>query len=164
MKKVLLSEAIDYAGMRILEGKVEVIVSPDPSEQSVGDLLQDADALILRTATQVSREMIEKAVEQRPNDGYIVDSLGWVLFRLGEYEDAVRFLERAAELRPTDPVILGHFGDGLWQVGRSAEARFQWRRALSFEPDEELDEALRRRIDEGLTEEDTDTIVDLEDL
>lgn len=65
MKKVLLSEAIDNAGMRILEGKVEVIVSPDPSEQSVGDLLKDADALILRTATQVSREMIEKAVHLR---------------------------------------------------------------------------------------------------
>lgn len=51
--------------MGILEGKVEVIVSPDPSEQSVGDLLRDADALILRTATQVSREMIENAVHLR---------------------------------------------------------------------------------------------------
>lgn len=111
-----------------------------------------------------AREMIEKAVEQRPNDGYIVDSLGWVLYRLGEYEDAVRFLERAAELRPSDPVILGHFGDGLWQTGRAAEARFQWRRALSFEPDEELDEALRRRIEDGLSEEDAKAIGDLEDL
>lgn len=58
MKKVLLSEPIDDAGMKILEGKVEVVVSPDPSEQSVGRLLRDADALILRTATQVNREMI----------------------------------------------------------------------------------------------------------
>lgn len=111
-----------------------------------------------------AREMIEKAVEQRPNDGYIVDSLGWVLYRLGEFEDAVRFLERAAELRPNDPVILGHFGDSLWQVGRRAEARFQWRRALSFDPEDELIESLERKIDEGLTDEDTATIVDLEDL
>jgi len=111
-----------------------------------------------------ARQMIEKAVEQRPNDGYIVDSLGWVLYRLGEYEDAVRFLERAAELRANDPVILGHFGDGLWQVGRSAEARFQWRRALSFEPEAELDEALRRKIEKGLSEDDAESIVDLEDL
>jgi len=111
-----------------------------------------------------AREMIEKAVEQRPDDGYIVDSLGWVLFRLGEYEDAVRFLERAAELRPNDAVILSHFGDGLWQVGRLAEARFQWRRALSFEPDAELDESLRRKIDQGLSEDDAESIVDLEDL
>ncbi len=111
-----------------------------------------------------AREMIEKAVEQRPNDGYIVDSLGWVLYRLGEYDDAIRFLERAAELRPNDAIILGHFGDGLWQVGRSAEARFQWRRALSFEPEAKLDEALRRKIDEGLSEDDAESIVDLEDL
>ena len=61
MKKVLLSEPIDNAGMTILEGRVEVVVSPGPSEQSVGDLLQDADALILRTATQVTRKMIEDA-------------------------------------------------------------------------------------------------------
>jgi len=61
MKKVLLSEPIDNAGMMILEGRVEVVVSPDPSEQSVGQLLQDADALILRTATQVTRKMIEDA-------------------------------------------------------------------------------------------------------
>ena len=61
MKKVLLSEPIDNAGMMILEDRVEVVVSPDPSDQSVGQLLQDADALILRTATQVTRKMIEDA-------------------------------------------------------------------------------------------------------
>jgi len=61
MKKVLLSEPIDNAGMMTLESRVEVVVSPDPSEQSVGQLLQDADALILRTATQVTRKMIEDA-------------------------------------------------------------------------------------------------------
>jgi D-3-phosphoglycerate dehydrogenase len=61
MKKALLSEPIDNAGMMILEGRVEVVVSPNPSEQSVGQLLKDADALILRTATQVTRKMIEDA-------------------------------------------------------------------------------------------------------
>ncbi|OEU44310.1 MAG: hypothetical protein BBJ60_10520 [Desulfobacterales bacterium S7086C20] len=61
MKKVLLSEPIDNAGMMILEDRVEVVISPDPSEQSVGQLLQDADGLILRTATQVTRKMIEDA-------------------------------------------------------------------------------------------------------
>lgn len=61
MNKILLSEPIDEAGRSVLEGKAEVVVSPDPSEQSVGRLLQDADALIVRTATQVTREMIEGA-------------------------------------------------------------------------------------------------------
>jgi D-3-phosphoglycerate dehydrogenase len=61
LKKVLLSEPIDEAGMRILQGKAEVIVSPDPSNDTVGRLIPDAEALILRTATQVTRAMIQKA-------------------------------------------------------------------------------------------------------
>ena len=97
-----------------------------------------------------ARAMIEKAVEQRPNDGYIVDSLGWVLYRLGEYDEAADHLERAATLRPGDPVILDHFGDSLWRVGRRTEARFQWRRALTFEPETELEAALRDKIENGL--------------
>lgn len=61
MKKVLLSEVIDEAGMRVLEGRVQVVVSPDPSNDTVGRLITDAEALILRTATQVTRAMIQKA-------------------------------------------------------------------------------------------------------
>ncbi|MEM7507394.1 MAG: tetratricopeptide repeat protein, partial [Pseudomonadota bacterium] len=52
-----------------------------------------------------ARDMIEKAVEQRPDDGYIVDSLGWILYRLGEFDEALRHMSRAVELRPVDPVI-----------------------------------------------------------
>ncbi|MFY0682817.1 MAG: tetratricopeptide repeat protein, partial [Thalassovita sp.] len=76
--------------------------------------------------------MIERAVAVRPDSGYIVDSLGWVLFRLGRYEEAVPHMERAASLMPVDPVVNDHLGDTLWAVGRIREAEFQWRRALSF--------------------------------
>lgn len=82
-----------------------------------------------------AREMIERAVKQRPNDGYIVDSLGWVLYRIGRYREAVVQLERAVELRPEDPTINDHLGDAYWKAGRKAEARFQWRRALSLKPE-----------------------------
>lgn len=100
---------------------------------------------------QRAREMIEKAVEQRPEDGYIVDSLGWVLYRLGQFEEAVPHLERAVELRPVDPIINDHFGDALWMVGRRTEAVFQWRRALSFEPEEqEVVDRIRRKLEVGL--------------
>ncbi len=58
---ILLSEPIEEAGRRVLEGRAEVVVSPDPSSETVGRLLQDADALIVRTATQVTRPMIEGA-------------------------------------------------------------------------------------------------------
>ena len=82
-----------------------------------------------------AREMIEKAVQRRPNDGAIVDSLGWVMLRQGQVTDAVSTLERAVELDPEDSSVNGHLGDAYWAVGRKLEAAFQWRRALTFNPE-----------------------------
>ncbi|MBC7131485.1 MAG: tetratricopeptide repeat protein [Roseovarius sp.] len=99
-------------------------------------------------------DMIERAVAAQPDSGYIVDSLGWVLYRLGRYEEAVIQMERAAELMPTDPVVNDHLGDVLWAVGRHTEARFQWKRALSLHqtnPSDDLEaERVRRKLDLGL--------------
>lgn len=94
--------------------------------------------------------MIERAVAALPDNGAIVDSLGWVLFRLGQYDDAVEILERAATLEPVDPVINDHLGDAYWAVGRSIEARFQWQRALSFNPTEAHAQRIRDKLDRGL--------------
>ena len=98
-----------------------------------------------------ARTMIEKAVELRPDDGYIVDSLGWVEYRLGDYEEAVRQLERAVELQAGDPVINDHLGDAYWQVGRLIEARFQWRRVLTLGPEDKLADQVRRKLADGLS-------------
>jgi Flp pilus assembly protein TadD len=76
--------------------------------------------------------MIEIAVNAQPEAGYIIDSLGWVQYKLGFFDEAVIQLERAAELMATDPIVNDHLGDSYWAVGRKVEARFQWRRALSF--------------------------------
>ena len=100
-------------------------------------------------------DMIERAVAAQPESGYIVDSLGWVLYRLGRYEEAVIHMERAVELEPVDPVINDHLGDVLWAVGRYTEARFQWKRALSFLDDDiptpDIDPArIRRKLEVGL--------------
>jgi len=94
--------------------------------------------------------MIERAVALRPNSGYIVDSLGWVYYRLGRFEDAVEPMERATELMATDPIVNDHLGDVYWMVGRFHEARFQWQRALSFDPEETEAERIRRKLDVGL--------------
>ena len=94
--------------------------------------------------------MIEKAVERRRDDGYIVDSLGWVLYRLGEWKDAARHLERAVQLRPQDAVINDHLGDALWRVDRRDEARFQWRRALTLEPEEDSIKGIEAKLKKGL--------------
>jgi tetratricopeptide (TPR) repeat protein len=100
-------------------------------------------------------DMIERAVAARPDSGYIVDSLGWVLYRLGRYEEALPHMERAAELMPIDPIVNDHLGDVYWAVGRKREAEFMWKRALSFadmgDSSEEADvERIRRKIAVGL--------------
>ncbi|WP_425100940.1 tetratricopeptide repeat protein [Tropicibacter sp. S64] len=100
-------------------------------------------------------DMIERAVAAQPNSGYIVDSLGWVLYRLGRYEEAVSPMERAAELMPIDPIVNDHLGDVYWSVGRKMEAQFMWKRALSFvdweDASEEANpERIKRKIEVGL--------------
>lgn len=100
-------------------------------------------------------DMIEKAVAARPDDGYITDSLGWVFYRLGRFDEAVAPMERAVALEPLDPVINDHLGDVFWAVGRKREAEFQWRRALSnVDPNDTDSEAdpdrMRRKLEIGL--------------
>jgi len=102
-----------------------------------------------RNIDQATR-MIERAVQLRPNDGAIVDSLGWALYRLGRYDEAVVQLERAVELKGGDPVITDHLGDAYWRVGRQEEARFQWRRALGLKPDQDMTLQVQRKLDHGL--------------
>lgn len=80
-------------------------------------------------------EYIKRAAALQPNDGYILDSYGWTLFKLRRYEEAALWLEQAAELTPDDPTILDHLGDAYWQSGRKTEARYQWQRASSNSED-----------------------------
>lgn len=94
--------------------------------------------------------MIKRAVLARPESGYIVDSLAWAYFRLGHYQDAVVPMEKASLLEPVDPVVTDHLGDVYWAVGRKLEAHFQWRRALSYKPDEKDAKRIRRKLDVGL--------------
>ena len=95
------------------------------------------------------RAMIEKAVSLRPKDGAIVDSLGWALYRLGDYQSAVKALERAVELKAEDPTINDHLGDAYFQVGRFEEANFQWKRAMSLDPEPEQVDPLKEKIRSG---------------
>ncbi|HKS85462.1 MAG TPA: tetratricopeptide repeat protein [Pseudolabrys sp.] len=98
-------------------------------------------------------EMIKKAVQQRPDDGYIVDSLGWAYYRLGNYEEATKQLERAIELKPEDPTINDHLGDAYWRVGRLLEAKFQWAHARDLKPDPEELPKIEEKLKSGLPEE-----------
>ena len=98
-------------------------------------------------------EMIKRAVQQRPDDGYIVDSLGWAYYRVGNYEEAAKQLERAIELKPEDPTINDHLGDAYWRVGRTLEAHFQWAHARDLKPDPEDLPKIEAKLKDGLPEE-----------
>lgn len=94
--------------------------------------------------------MIRRAVDIMPNDGYVVDSLGWAHYKLGQYDSALTYLERAVNLRPDDPTINDHLGDIYWRTGRQLEARYQWKRAITLGADRGVVPAIQHKIDYGL--------------
>jgi tetratricopeptide (TPR) repeat protein len=94
--------------------------------------------------------MIQRAAELRPESGYIIDSLGWVLHRMGRNDEAVPYMEHAAELMPVDAVVNDHLGDVYWAAGRQLEAQFQWTRALSCDPEDKDADRIRRKLKVGL--------------
>ncbi len=97
-----------------------------------------------------AKAMIARAVEQRPNDGFIIDSLGWVHYLTGDYSEAVKQLEKAVRLEPSDATINDHLGDAYWQVGRRLEARFQWQYALQSGPEEDERTSIEHKLSYGL--------------
>ncbi|MEE8443779.1 MAG: tetratricopeptide repeat protein, partial [Alphaproteobacteria bacterium] len=99
---------------------------------------------------QRAKKMLESAVAQRQDDGYIIDSMGWALYQLKEYREAVSHLERAVELLPQDPVLNVHLGDAYWRVGRAGEARIQWRRVLGLDPEADLEKSAGKKLKRGL--------------
>ena len=102
-------------------------------------------------------KMLRKAVELRPNDGYIVDSLGWAHYKLGQYPDATETLEKAIDLKPADPVLNDHLGDAYWRVNRRIEAHFQWNHARDMGADPDDLPAILKKINDGLPDPATQT-------
>jgi Flp pilus assembly protein TadD len=130
LRSVLSQNRNDLA---LMEQDLRLIIRLDPSSpiayNSLGYTLAD------RTDRyQEAYELIKQAIELAPNDPAIIDSLGWVQYRLGMYEDARRNLERAYELYP-DHEVAAHLGEVLWVMGQRSEAQRIWRNALEVEPD-----------------------------
>lgn len=102
--------------------------------------------------TDKAAAMILEAYEKDPNDGVIMDSLGWVYFKTGDYDNAILYLEKASELNPQNAIISDHLGDAYWFGGRKNEAVFQWKQALSQkEEQEELNaKQVKNKIENGL--------------
>ena len=94
--------------------------------------------------------MLQKAIQQKPDDGFIIDSLAWAYYRLKQYDKAVIYQEKAISLEPGDPVLNDHLGDIYWKVGRHTEARFQWQRALAFKPEADQVKPIEAKLQHGL--------------
>jgi tetratricopeptide (TPR) repeat protein len=101
---------------------------------------------------QIAFDYILQAHQYAPEDPYVTDSVGWVLYRMGYFTDAVPYLEESVQYLPADAVINDHLGDAYWQVGREQEARFQWERALKNSDGQKLElvESLKKKIAEGI--------------
>ena len=91
--------------------------------------------------------LLKAAAAKTPNDGNVIDSLGWAYFKVGDFEKAVENLERAVELQPSVAEINDHLGDVYAAVDRTLEARYQWERVLTLEADDEMKARVQAKLD-----------------
>jgi len=119
----------------VLEGNLRKLIQVKPDHAHAYNALGYSFAeRNLRLAE--ARKLIERALEISPEDYYIVDSMGWVLYRMGDLKGAAEQLRRAYLGRP-DGEIGAHLGEVLWQMGERAEAERIWQEALKNYPDNE---------------------------
>tara|TARA_X000001036_G_scaffold176493_1_gene167072 strand:- start:5015 stop:6709 length:1695 start_codon:yes stop_codon:yes gene_type:complete len=98
-----------------------------------------------------SLRMLEKANNLKSDDPYIIDSLGWALFKLKRYEDSKNYLQMAVQLMPADPIVNDHFGDALWKNGNKMQARYYWNYVLDLkETEESLKDSIKNKLISGL--------------
>ena len=100
---------------------------------------------------QKSLEMLKRANRLKPNDGFIIDSLGWALFKLEDYKEAKKYLELAIKYMASDPVVNDHYADALWMNNKALQARYYWNYVLKLEKAEEkLKKEIKKKLLFGL--------------
>jgi len=95
-----------------------------------------------------SLQMLEKANRLKSDDPYIIDSLGWALFKLDRFKEAKEYLQIAVRLMPADPIVNDHYGDVLWKIGSKIQARYYWNYVLNLE---KVEDDLREKVSLKLT-------------
>ncbi|MDB3858060.1 tetratricopeptide repeat protein [Pelagibacteraceae bacterium] len=98
-----------------------------------------------------SLKMLERANSLESNDPYIIDSLGWALFKLKRYKDSKNYLQLAVKLMPADPVVNDHYGDVLWKNGNKIQARYYWNFVLNLnETEKDLKSKIKNKLIQGI--------------
>ena len=96
-------------------------------------------------------DMIQKAYEQKENDPYITDSVGWGYYLIGDFVNAEKYLKKALQLMPDDPIVNDHYGDVLWRLDKKLQAQYYWRSVLELEETEdEMKSKVKSKLLEGL--------------
>tara|TARA_B100000963_G_scaffold216489_1_gene188804 strand:+ start:9348 stop:11048 length:1701 start_codon:yes stop_codon:yes gene_type:complete len=98
-----------------------------------------------------SLKMLEKANKLKSNDPYIIDSLGWALFKLERYKESKGYLQLAVKLMPSDPIVNDHYGDVLWKTGEKIQARYYWNYVLGLKKAEkDLKKRVKKKLIDGI--------------
>ena len=84
-----------------------------------------------------SIDMLKRAYKQKKNDPYIIDSIGWAYYLIGDYIEAENYLIQAVQLMPDDPIVNDHYGDILWKLDRKLQAKYFWENVLKLDSTEE---------------------------
>ena len=108
---------------------MKAVVRLDPKHANALNYLGYTYAELGRNLEE-AEQLIQRALEQKPNDGYITDSLGWVYYQKGLFESALKYIEKAVELVPDDPTILEHLGDTYLKISDEKKALQFYRRSL----------------------------------
>lgn len=140
--RALLAETMDR--LDVVEADLRLILLHEPSHVNALNAL----GYTLADRTERYKEAydyISRALEMSPDNNAILDSMGWVLYRLGQYEESIRYLERSLEIKH-DHEVAAHLGEVLWVSGREDEARAVWQRALEAFPEDELLRDTMRRF------------------
>jgi len=155
-------EIKDYLYAQVMDGRGVAYERTDQWDKAEIDLLKSLsaspeDAYVINYLAYTwiekginikkSLEMLRKANRLMPNDGYIIDSLGWALFKLKNYKEAKQFLELAIKYMSSDPVVNDHYADSLWMNNKKLQARYYWNYVLKLEKTEEK---LKKEIEKKL--------------
>ena len=98
---------------------------------------------------QEALELLKKAVNLEPLDGYIMDSLGWAYYMSKNFQQSIYHLEKAVSLLPDDATLNDHLGDAYWMSGRKLEAKSQWKKVLLLDPNYKEKERIKKKIQKG---------------
>ena len=141
--RALTAERIDRIDM--LEADLRAILSQDPDN---GHALNALGYTLADRTNRYEEALgyLEKAITILPDDPAVIDSMGWVLYKLGDYEQSIRYLRRALS-KMNDAEILAHLGEVLWVSGNREEAREVWRQGQEdFPDDKKLNETIKTFI------------------